>query len=133
MTHQPSLPDLVPTNATVPSLDPPLVLVSLSDRSRTVAAIAAREAFGVNVLTDRQRHLAARFAAAGDRFAGVAYRMLDGVPVLAETVASMVCTVDQIVMVADHVLVLGRPRWCGSADRSDPAIFFGGGYQALSP
>ncbi|HEV3174088.1 MAG TPA: flavin reductase family protein [Actinocrinis sp.] len=114
------------------SLSPPLLLVSLAEGSGTLAAIAGRGAFGVNILTWRQRGLAARFAApAADRFAGLARRVELGVPLLRDAAAVAVCGLDRMVPAADHVLVLGAVRWCELGDASEPVVFFEREYHAL--
>jgi 3-hydroxy-9,10-secoandrosta-1,3,5(10)-triene-9,17-dione monooxygenase reductase component len=114
------------------SLHPPLVLIALAEQSRTLAAITARGVFAVNLLTWQQRHLAQQFAAGtGNRFAGVPYRLEHGVPVIEGAMAVAACDVERVVVVADHVLVLGRPRWFDYADNTDPVIFFGGWYRTF--
>jgi flavin reductase (DIM6/NTAB) family NADH-FMN oxidoreductase RutF len=122
------------------SLSPPLALVSLSQQSRTLIAIAGQGSFGINVLPQRQWQLAARFASMpgdrfasmpGDRFAGVPYRLQHGVPVLDAAMAAAVCTLEEIIPAADHVLLLGRPCWCHSDGSDDPAVFFDSAYRAL--
>ncbi|MFF3867912.1 flavin reductase family protein [Micromonospora sp. NPDC001898] len=116
------------------SLRPPLLLVSLARTSRTLAAITAEGGFAVNLLDRRQRELADRFAtAAGDRFAGVAHRTVDGLPLLDGAMAVAVCTVTQLIGVADHTLVLGSPYRFQAGDDADPAVFFGGHYRTVSP
>ncbi|MDI5942582.1 MULTISPECIES: flavin reductase family protein [Micromonospora] len=117
------------------SLHPPLLLVSLARTSRTLAAITAEGGFAVNLLGRRQRALADRFAtgAVEDRFAGVAHRALDGMPLLDGAMAAAVCAVTQLIAVADHVLVLGSPYWCEATDDADPAVFLGGRYRTVSP
>jgi flavin reductase (DIM6/NTAB) family NADH-FMN oxidoreductase RutF len=128
-----------PTGCTVSafisvSLCPPLVLASLADSSRTLAAIAERRIFCVNVLAESQRGLAEQFAGVpADRFTGVSYRWEHDVPVLEGTVATAVCCVDKIVAAADHALVLGAPQWCRQDEGADPVVFFGGAYYALPP
>jgi 3-hydroxy-9,10-secoandrosta-1,3,5(10)-triene-9,17-dione monooxygenase reductase component len=113
------------------SLRPPLLLVSLSERSHTLAAITERATFGISVLGWEQRHLGERFAAPDDRFAGVRYRLENGVPLLDDAMATAVCTVERLIVAADHVLVLGRPQWCESAGDTDPVVFFNGRYQTV--
>jgi flavin reductase (DIM6/NTAB) family NADH-FMN oxidoreductase RutF len=111
------------------SLEPPLALVSLSQRSHTLAAITGQGAFGVSLLPWRERGLATRFALRpSDRFAGVAYRLQHGIPVLNAAMAATVCELDQVIPVADHVLLLGRPHWCQRDETGEPAIFCGGSY-----
>jgi flavin reductase (DIM6/NTAB) family NADH-FMN oxidoreductase RutF len=115
------------------SLDPPLLMISLAETSRTLAVITARQAFGVNLLAAHQDRLAARFAGApGDRFAGVGYRMECGVPVLTGVLAAVVCAVVHTIPIGDHVLLFGRPLWRGAATGADPAVFFGGRYRSCS-
>jgi flavin reductase (DIM6/NTAB) family NADH-FMN oxidoreductase RutF len=115
------------------SLSSPLLLISLAETSRTLTAITACEAFGVNLLSARQRRLAERFATGlGDRFAGVPYRMVCGVPVLTGAMAVAACEVVQTTSLADHVLLFGRPLWLGPVTTTDPVVFFGGRYRALS-
>jgi 3-hydroxy-9,10-secoandrosta-1,3,5(10)-triene-9,17-dione monooxygenase reductase component len=121
----------LPTGCT---LDPPLVLISLSERSRTLAAITEHGSYGINVLGARQQHLAARFASelSTDRFAGLDHRLVCGVPLLTDALATAVCTVETTTAAADHVLLVGRPIWSTTTDGVDPAIFFGGRYRALA-
>ena len=127
-----------PTGCTVSafisvSLCPPLVLISLAGRSRTLSAVAERQAFCVNVLAESQRELAVRFAEPSpDRFADVAFRWEHGVPVLDGTVAAAICDVRRTVAAGDHALVLGAPRWCRQDEEADPMVFFGGAYYTLT-
>lgn len=120
---------LVPYGCTVNafivvSLRPPLVLVSLSEDSHTLAAIAALRIFCVNVLAERQAWLARRFAdPAADRFADVRYRWRAEVPVLDGNAATALCNVVRIMPCADHALVFGSPRWCGRDEAEAPLVF----------
>lgn len=115
------------------SLSPSLLLISLSQQSATLTAIIAQGAFGINVLTWRQRQLAQWFATSGgDRFAGVRYRFERDVPVLDEVAAAAVCSLEQAIVAADHVLLLGSPQWCSAVTGEDPLIFAGGSYQPLA-
>lgn len=108
------------------SAEPPLLLVSLAARSRTLAAAERTGVFGLCVLSAAQRHLARAFAA-GDptaRFAGVPYRWTLGVPLLHGTAACAVCAVRDTIAVADHVLVLGSPRWHAGDPGAEPVIWY---------
>jgi len=116
------------------SLRPPLVLVSLSDTSRTLAAITAGGRFAVNLLDRRQCRLAEHFATAvADRFADLEHRTWGGTPVLDGALGVVLCTVTQVLKVADHGLVLGAPIRCEVRADADPAVFFGGRYRSVGP
>ncbi|MHC3470044.1 flavin reductase family protein [Streptomyces sp. 7R007] len=109
------------------SLRPALLLVSLANRSRTLAAVRARGAFGLNVLAGDQAALAGHFATApGDRFATVPHRIVGGVPLLDAALGTAVCQVERAWAVADHTLVLGRPGRYGGRRDAVPLIRFDG-------
>ena len=95
------------------SVEPPLLLVSLGEESRTLESIRRTELFGASVLAATQRELSERFAncAREERFTGLELRVEHGVPLLAGATAQMVCAVQQLEQVADHVLVVGAPVW----------------------
>ena len=95
------------------SVEPPLLLVSLGEESRTLESIRRTELFGASVLAATQRELSERFAncARQERFTGLELRVEHGVPLLAGATAQMVCAVQQLEQVADHVLVVGAPVW----------------------
>lgn len=90
------------------SMDPPLLSVTLKTSSRLLAAIGPGARLGVNVLTAAQASTAVRFAGpAPDRFAGIAWRLVDGAPQLRRVHAWIALDVSSLVPVGDHVLVIG--------------------------
>ena len=95
------------------SVEPPLLVVSLGEESRTLQAIRRTDVFGASILAAAQRELSERFAncAREERFTGVELRVEHGVPLLAGAAAQMVCAVQQLEQVADHILVVGAPVW----------------------
>jgi flavin reductase (DIM6/NTAB) family NADH-FMN oxidoreductase RutF len=132
------------------SLDPPLLLVSLGEDSRTLAAIMSHGAFGLSLLGRRQRRVADAFAASGgDHFRDVPFEVIHGVPILAGSIAAAACALEACLPVADHVLLLGAPRWCapdddpaaaddvsddgGDQGGAGPMVFFAGQYLTTSP
>jgi flavin reductase (DIM6/NTAB) family NADH-FMN oxidoreductase RutF len=91
------------------SLRPPLLLVSLALDSRTLAAIEDTRGFSVALLRADQRAVAEGFALpGGPRFAGVPYREVCGVPVLADCLGWSVCRVVDVREYGDHRLVIGE-------------------------
>ncbi|TDV56281.1 flavin reductase (DIM6/NTAB) family NADH-FMN oxidoreductase RutF [Actinophytocola oryzae] len=116
------------------SLDPPLVLVSLTETSQTLTAIRDNHTFGVNILAENQHHLATHFATTppAHRFAAVPHELTTGIPTLTDALATLTCSVADTIRVADHVLVFGRPRRHTSPAATTPAILYAGGYRALA-
>lgn len=115
------------------SLEPPLLLVGLAERSRTLAAIRAGRRLGVNLLPAQRCDLARRFARGepADRFAGVEYQWTHGVPVLDEVVIGAVCVPQRYLPVADHVLVIAEPVWWRRVPRRRPLICYDRAYWSL--
>ena len=90
------------------SLDPPMILVSLDQRSDLLKIIADTGRFGVNVLAVGQQPLATAFARKGDdKFTDVAWYMDHGAPRLAGKGQWLVCRTEQLVTAGDHVIIIG--------------------------
>lgn len=90
------------------SLDPPMILVSLDQKSDLLKIIQETGRFGVNVLAAGQQSLATTFARKGaDKFAGVAWYMDHDAPRLAGKGQWLVCRTEQLVTAGDHVIIIG--------------------------
>src|SRR5687767_14765606 len=91
------------------SLDPPMLLVCLNQRSSTQAAIQASGRFAVNILGEEQGVVAERFASSRgtDKFAGLTVeRGEEGIPLLADALASCECRVSESVVAGTHRVFL---------------------------
>jgi flavin reductase (DIM6/NTAB) family NADH-FMN oxidoreductase RutF len=115
------------------SLDPPLVLFSLSRRLHTLAVLLAARTFAIHILREDQRHVSARFAtAAADKWEGVAYRAgATGCPVLECSLAVLECELYAQYDGGDHVIVLGRIAHIEQHTDSKPLVFFRGRYHTI--
>jgi flavin reductase (DIM6/NTAB) family NADH-FMN oxidoreductase RutF len=103
-----ALAGMTASSVTSVSLRPALLLVSVANRSRTLAAIRSRRAFAVHLLREDQRELAGRFAAPADRqVSDLAVRTVLGVPVLTDVLAWSVCLLEAEHAHGDHTLVIG--------------------------
>ena len=93
------------------SLDPPLVLWSLVDRSPNLATFRECTHFAINILANGHEDLAKRFATAAvpDKFDGVAVQETpEGIPAIDGAVTTLVCAHDDCRHVGDHLLLIGR-------------------------
>jgi len=100
------------------SLDPPLVLWSLSRRSLSLPAFEAAERYSVNVLASTQSDLARRFSRPHiDRFEGVAYRPgWSQAPLIDGCVAWIECSHHARHRAGDHVVFIGNVEVCARGD-----------------
>lgn len=119
------------------SVNPPLLLVSLTKGTRTAQGVAETGAFAVHLLRADQQALASQFAApGGDRFRDVPYARhpATGVPVLDGVLAYVVCRTERTVGAADHQIFIGAADECAVQDGAqEPLLYFSRNYRALDP
>lgn len=115
------------------SMDPPLILWSLSREAASLGAFKAHGAFAVNVLAAEQEPLCRHFAsAAGDRFAGVPWRAgIEGIPVLEGAAAVFECRTFAVYPGGDHEIFLGEVARFDHWD-TVPLVFGKGRLSALA-
>ena len=117
------------------SLDPPLILWSLSLNSPNLDAFRCASHYAVNVLAADQQWLSDRFAARrADRFADLPQQAgLGDVPLLEGCCAWFECANDTQYPGGDHLIFVGRVERFASGEAQSPLIFHRGGYRQLAP
>ena len=112
------------------SLDPPLVLVSLDNRSYMHKILPSIGRYGVSVLAEDQEILSNHFA--GRTVEGLHLRFItrDGVPLLDGAVAYFVVQVIDAHPAGDHTLYIGKVEHFEARD-DRPLLFYSGKYQQL--
>lgn len=111
------------------SLDPPMVLWSLSKDAYSKSAFCSAEYFCVHVLTSTQRELSERFARASeDKFADLEWsKGLGAAPLLHEYVAQFECRTTNQYPVGDHIVFVGEVVRFAKTNKR-PLVFHGGAY-----
>lgn len=111
------------------SLDPPMVLWSLSKRSRSLPAFLNGSHFVVHVLASDQEALSLRFAARGvERFFGLDLeRGPEQLPMLRDCSARFLCRTAFRHEAGDHVIFVGEVEAFDHTDRP-PLLVHGGRY-----
>lgn len=115
------------------SLEPPLILWSLSNDSPNIEAFRGAAHYSVNVLAADQQAISDRFAArSGDRFAGVAVREgAHGAPQIEGCCATFECANEIQYAGGDHLIFVGRVEHFAQDAEKQPLIFHGGRYREL--
>jgi 3-hydroxy-9,10-secoandrosta-1,3,5(10)-triene-9,17-dione monooxygenase reductase component len=111
------------------SLDPPLVLWSLSRNSLNLPVFLNTGHFAVHVLASNQDELSNRFATRGaDKFSGLQITRGPGdIPLLADCSARFQCRTTYKYEGGDHVIFVGEVLVFDHTDRA-PLVFHGGRY-----
>jgi flavin reductase (DIM6/NTAB) family NADH-FMN oxidoreductase RutF len=117
------------------SLDPPLVLWSLSQAAASLAAFRGGSHYAINVLANDQRELAERFAKKGeDRWSGVVFTDgMGGAPLLTGAAAAFECFNRSRYDEGDHVIFVGEVERCSWRAGASPLLFHGGRYYTEHP
>lgn len=124
-------PHAMTVNAfTTVSLHPLLVLVSVTNHSRTCQYLHDSGVFAVTVLGAHQQDVAQWFAnpsrpAGAAGFTGIVWRptLQTGSPVLLEGVSYFDCVVDRTHVTGDHTLVIGRVQAFDVLSDCPPLLF----------
>jgi len=114
------------------SLDPPLVLVSIDNRSEAHAGFEESGLYAVSVLREGQEHWSQRFAFGGDeRWQAEFVTGASGLLLVPGALAHIECRVAHAVPGGDHTLYLGEvvslASWPGA-----PLVYHAGGYRGLA-
>ena len=115
------------------SLDPPLILWSLSTNSPKLEAFRRAEHYAVNVLASDQRDLSNRFASrTEDRFAEVpVFTGLGGIPLIEDCCAWFECTQEAQHPGGDHLIFIGHVQRFAHRKENSPLVFFDGAYHRI--
>ncbi len=96
------------------SLNPPLVLWSLSNHASTLAAFSGNSHYVINILSAKQTKLAEQFSRkSSDRFTGVDFTLSHtGQPILTGAVAWFECYNRSRYPEGDHIIFVGEVEQC---------------------
>jgi flavin reductase (DIM6/NTAB) family NADH-FMN oxidoreductase RutF len=116
------------------SLDPLLIVVCVDRRARMHPIIQRAGAFAVNFLHEGQEAISRNFA--GQPQAGISdilhFSQDEGAPIIRGCLASLRCTVHDVLDGGDHAIVIGRVTEMIRGDvGAHPLVYFAGRYRRL--
>jgi flavin reductase (DIM6/NTAB) family NADH-FMN oxidoreductase RutF len=131
-SHEGRIHGMTASAFTSVSLSPPLVLVSLDNRSNMHAILPIVRRYGISVLAERHAHLSDYFA--GQSIAGPHVKIVEqhGVPLLEGAVAHFVVEVLDTHPAGDHTLYISRVEFFEAFDEK-PLVYFASEYRQLHP
>lgn len=115
------------------SLEPPLVLWSLGNRSQNLELFRNSSHFAINILASDQQEISDKFAKPSeDRFADISwFRGIAELPVIRNTIATFECRRTMTIEMGDHVVFFGAVEDCEQCDL-EPLLFFSGQYHTAN-
>jgi 3-hydroxy-9,10-secoandrosta-1,3,5(10)-triene-9,17-dione monooxygenase reductase component len=114
------------------SLNPPLILWSISKDSNCFDDFIKSETFAVHVLNHSQEDLSNRFAeSGGNKFLGLSLESgFESTPILPDFSACFECKTEHQYDGGDHIILVGRV--VSFEDReTDPLVFYRGQYKTI--
>ena len=117
------------------SLNPPLVLWSLSQAASSMAALSTGSHYAINILSADQKELAERFASRReDRWTDVAFTEgAGGAPLLDGAAATFECFNRSRYEEGDHVIFVGEVERCSHRAGAAPLLYHGGRFYTEHP
>jgi flavin reductase (DIM6/NTAB) family NADH-FMN oxidoreductase RutF len=113
------------------SMEPPLVLVSVDNRTRMHRILPESMCYGVSVLASDQERLAMHFAGQPSGTQEDPFVPADGVPVVRDAIAHFVCDSYAVHEAGDHTLYIGQVREFATRE-GDPLLFHGGAFARVA-
>jgi flavin reductase (DIM6/NTAB) family NADH-FMN oxidoreductase RutF len=118
------------------SLQPPQVLISLAQNSRTHDLIMRSHHFGISILDSSQVELSDRFAGRMaddlDRLDGVeTIQLVSKTPLIKQGLAQLDCHVITTIGSGTHTIFIGEVLSAQSVEEGDPLLYFNRGYQKI--
>ena len=113
------------------SLDPPLVLISLDNRSHMHRILPAARRYGISVLAEDQRALSDHFAGRTVGEVRVRFVSRAGAALIEGAVAYFVVRLADVHAAGDHTLYIGIVEYFDHRD-DKPLLFYAGKYEQLS-
>lgn len=117
------------------SMDPPLVLFCLGQKTSCLEAFKTFGHFAINVLSENQRDLSIRFSSrSDDKWKGLTWDAgTSGVPLLQGCLASLECRLFNVIEGGDHQIFIGEVERMAHLEGGAPLIHFRGAYMDYGP
>jgi flavin reductase (DIM6/NTAB) family NADH-FMN oxidoreductase RutF len=115
------------------SLDPPLALVCLDNRSPMIGLVRQSGLFAINILAGDQEALSRHFASREKAdWSGIDHQLGPlGLPLLGGALASMECRVAEDLPGGDHTIFVGALEHAAAAETA-PLVYYRAGYHSLT-
>jgi flavin reductase (DIM6/NTAB) family NADH-FMN oxidoreductase RutF len=111
------------------SLEPPLVLVSIANTAKMAEVLGCATHYGLSILSGPQEAISSHFATRGSR-RQLEFQWVEGVPLVGEALAHIVCRIAERIVLGDHTLFVGEVMH-HERTQGPPLLFFEGSYQRL--
>lgn len=109
------------------SLNPKLITVSIDNRANMLERIKLSNTFSVNILSEEQQDISMHFAGQTNEDKDIDFKLVKDIPILEDSLVSVVCHVYDSYVVGDHTLFIGEVIDI-KLNEGNPLTFYSGQY-----
>src|SRR5947209_167320 len=113
------------------SLNPPLVLISVSHTAQMYTLLGPGRLYGVSILSDDQEGLSRHFGGRPINGLEATFIQGHGVPLLKGAIGYIVAKVVDVHRAGDHTLFIGEVQYM-QVRHGSPLLFYGGSYGQMT-
>lgn len=114
------------------SLNPKLITISVDNKANMLEKIQESGKFAVSILAEEQQDISMHFAGQKKKVDGIEFDLINNVPIVRDSLASIVCAAHDSYRVGDHTLFIGKVFEIDVRD-GDPLTFYQGKYGNYRP
>ncbi|HLR62828.1 MAG TPA: flavin reductase family protein [Lentibacillus sp.] len=109
------------------SMNPKLITISVDNRATMLDKIHHSGRFAVSILGEEQQDISMHFAGQKEKDDGVEFDLINDMPIVRDSLATVVCDVYDSYVVGDHTLFIGKVLEINLRD-GRPLTFYQGQY-----
>lgn len=109
------------------SLEPPLVAICIDKNAQAHTPLLQAERYGVSVLSRDQANISNHFAGMPN-LEDDPFTHVHAMPVIADALATILCTIEAAHDVGDHTLFVGRVTHLAWREDAEPLLYYRGRY-----
>ena len=112
------------------SLEPRLIAISIDEKASMYNKLQETQKFGLSILAEDQKEISMIYAKQMKKDREISYSMLDDIPVISDSIATLSCHVKDTAKAGDHVIFIAEVTDL-TVKEKEPILFFGGEYRTI--
>jgi len=112
------------------SLEPKLIAISIDEKASMYNKLQETQKFGLSILAEDQKEISMIYAKQMEKDREISYSMLDDIPVISDSIATLSCHVKDTAKAGDHMILIAEVTDL-TVKEKEPILFFGGEYRTI--
>ena len=112
------------------SLEPRLIAISIDEKASMYNKLQETQKFGLSILAEDQKEISMIYAKQMKKDREISYSMLDDIPVISDSIATLSCHLKDTAKAGDHMIFIAEVTDL-TVKEKEPILFFGGEYRTI--